>query len=99
MGTCRYCGATIALHGTPAAASPPFAHVHVADPGAAVFLEHPGDNKIEIIKVIRQFTGLGLREAKELCERAPCVVADWPGDRLKQGDFRNALARAGARVR
>jgi regulator of protease activity HflC (stomatin/prohibitin superfamily) len=33
-----------------------------------------GPNKIQVIKVVRQFTGLGLKEAKDLVEHAPCVV-------------------------
>ena len=50
-----------------------------ADAGAAaeeksefdVVLEGFGDNKIAVIKVVRELTGLGLKEAKELVEGAP----------------------------
>lgn len=41
-----------------------------------VYLRSYGDYKIPCIKVIRQYTGLGLKEAKELVERAPCVVLE-----------------------
>ena len=34
------------------------------------------DNKIAAIKVVRAITGLGLKEAKELVEKAPVVVKD-----------------------
>jgi large subunit ribosomal protein L7/L12 len=66
-------------------------------PGA-LRLETTGHNKIEVIKAIREHTGLGLKDAKELCERAPCVVAEW-SDPARLQRFREALARAGARVR
>ena len=36
-----------------------------------VVLEGFGDNKIAVIKVVREITGLGLKEAKELVEGAP----------------------------
>ncbi len=35
-----------------------------------------GDNKISVIKAVRQITGLGLKEAKELVESAPCTVKE-----------------------
>lgn len=45
----------------------------------SVILEAVGDKKIEVIKVVRAITGLGLKEAKELVESAPKEVkADVP---------------------
>lgn len=38
--------------------------------------EVPADKKIAIIKVVREITGLGLKEAKELVEGAPKVLKD-----------------------
>jgi large subunit ribosomal protein L7/L12 len=38
--------------------------------------EVPADKKIAILKVVRGITGLGLKEAKELVEAAPKVVAE-----------------------
>jgi len=35
-----------------------------------------GDNKVNVIKVIREVTGLGLKEAKDLVEAAPSVVKE-----------------------
>jgi large subunit ribosomal protein L7/L12 len=61
-------------------------------------LEDAGQNKIMVIKVIREHTGAGLKEAKDLCDGAPCVVAEW-NDPARLQRFREALARAGARVR
>lgn len=41
-----------------------------------VILKSYGDKKIQVIKVIRQFTELGLKNAKELVESAPAVVKE-----------------------
>ena len=38
--------------------------------------EYPSDKKIAIIKVVREVTGLGLKEAKELVEGAPKVLKE-----------------------
>ena len=35
-----------------------------------------GDKKIQVIKVVREITGLGLKEAKELVDKAPSAVKD-----------------------
>ena len=40
----------------------------------AVFLSAAGDKKINVIKEVRAFTGLGLKEAKDLVEAAPKEV-------------------------
>ena len=39
-----------------------------------VILVHPGDKKIQVIKIIRDLTGLGLKEAKEIADTAPKAV-------------------------
>ena len=36
--------------------------------------EYPADKKVTVIKVIREITGLGLKEAKDLVEGAPSTV-------------------------
>ena len=41
-----------------------------------VVLSAVGDKKIQVIKVIRQITGLGLKEAKELVDSAPSTVKE-----------------------
>lgn len=41
-----------------------------------VVLKSAGDKKIQVIKVVRAATGLGLKEAKDLVEGAPKVVKD-----------------------
>ncbi len=42
----------------------------------AVMLTGVGDKKIQVIKVVRAITGLGLKEAKDLVESAPCAVKE-----------------------
>ena len=41
-----------------------------------VVLENAGSNKIAVIKVVREMTGLGLKEAKDLVEGAPKAVKE-----------------------
>jgi len=38
--------------------------------------EYPADKKVGVIKVVRELTGLGLKEAKDLVEGAPALVKD-----------------------
>ena len=45
-------------------------------PNDLLLAEVPADKKIAILKVVRGITGLGLKEAKELVEAAPKVVAE-----------------------
>ena len=62
-----------------------------------VVLEGFGDNKIAVIKVVRELTSLGLKEAKEVVETAPKAVLD----RAKKEDAEAAkekLEAAGAAV-
>ncbi|WP_390885249.1 50S ribosomal protein L7/L12 [Cryptobacterium curtum] len=76
-----------------------------ADAGAAaeeksefdVVLEGFGDNKIAVIKVVRELTGLGLKEAKELVEGAPRAIKE--GVAKEQADeMKGKLEEAGAAV-
>ena len=41
-----------------------------------VVLEGVGDKKIQVIKVVRELTGLGLKEAKEVVDGAPSTVKE-----------------------
>ncbi len=41
-----------------------------------VIITGPGDKKIQVIKVVRELTGLGLKEAKELVDGAPNPVKE-----------------------
>jgi large subunit ribosomal protein L7/L12 len=41
-----------------------------------VILKGSGDKKIQVIKVVRELTGLGLKDAKDLVEAAPKAVKE-----------------------
>jgi large subunit ribosomal protein L7/L12 len=41
-----------------------------------VLKEYPADKKVTVIKVVRELTGLGLKEAKDLVEGVPATVKD-----------------------
>ena len=41
-----------------------------------LFLASAGDQKIKVIKVVREITGLGLKEAKELVDNAPKAIKE-----------------------
>jgi len=43
---------------------------------AVTLKEYPADKKVTVIKVIREITGLGLKEAKDLVEGVPSLVKD-----------------------
>ena len=63
----------------------------------SVILEAAGEKKIEVIKVVRAITGLGLKEAKDLVEGAPKEVkADVSKDEANK--LKAELEVAGAKV-
>ena len=62
-----------------------------------VVLEGFGDNKIAVIKAVREITGLGLKEAKELVESAPAPVQEGVA-KDKAEEIKSALEDAGAAV-
>jgi large subunit ribosomal protein L7/L12 len=42
----------------------------------SVFLKDAGPNKIAVLKEVRAITGLGLKEAKDLVDAAPCAIKE-----------------------
>ena len=62
-----------------------------------VVLEGFGDNKIAVIKVVRELTGLGLKEAKDLVEAAPKAVLEAVA-KDKADEAEGKLKEAGAAV-
>ena len=62
-----------------------------------VVLEGFGDNKIAVIKVVREITGLGLKEAKEVVEGAPKAVVEGVA-KDKAEEVKAQLEGAGAAV-
>ena len=89
-----------------AAAAPAAAAGGHAGPAAAaaeektdftVFLASAGGNKINVIKVVRELTGLGLKEAKDLVEAAPKAVKDGVA-KAQAEEMKKKLVEAGATV-
>ena len=62
-----------------------------------VVLEGFGDNKIAVIKVVREITSLGLKEAKELVEGAPTPIQEGVA-KDKAEEIKAKLEEAGAAV-
>ncbi len=93
--------------GVKAAAAAPAAAAGHAAPAAgaadaektefAVVLAGAGANKINVIKVVRELTGLGLKEAKDLVEAAPKPVKEGLTKAAAE-EMKKKLAEAGATV-
>ena len=62
-----------------------------------VELTEVGPNKIKVIKVIREITGLGLKESKDLVEAAPKVVKE-AAPKADADDLKAKLEAEGAKV-
>ena len=76
-----------------------------ADAGAAaeektefdVVITDAGDKKINVIKVVRGLTGLGLKEAKDATENVPSTIKEGV-DKETAEDAKKQLEEAGAKV-
>jgi len=89
---------------------PAAAAVAVAGPAAAaegpveeeqtefdVILKHPGQSKLAVVKLVKELTSLGLKEAKELVDSAPKAIKE--GVSKDEADaLANQLQEAGAEV-
>ena len=62
-----------------------------------VVLAEAGDKKVNVIKAVRELTGLGLKEAKEKVDTAPQVVAEGLSKEAAE-DAKKKLEEAGAKV-
>ena len=62
-----------------------------------VVLSATGDKKIQVIKVVRELTGLGLKEAKDLVDGAPKAVKE-KISKAEAGDMKKKLEEVGATV-
>ena len=88
--------------GVTAAAPVAAAAAGAADAGAAkdsfdVELTSAGDKKVGVIKVVRDITGLGLKEAKELVDGAPALVKEGVAT-AEAEEIKAKLEEAGASV-
>ena len=62
-----------------------------------VELTEVGPNKVKVIKVVREVTGLGLKEAKDLVDGAPKVLKE-AADKATADDIKAKLEGEGAKV-
>ena len=62
-----------------------------------VELTEVGPNKVKVIKVVREATGLGLKEAKDLVDGAPKIVKE-QADKATADDIKAKLEAEGAKV-
>ena len=62
-----------------------------------VELTEAGANKVKVIKVVREITGLGLKEAKELVDNAPKVIKEG-ASKEEAEDIKTKLEAEGAKA-
>lgn len=62
-----------------------------------IFLADAGDKKVNVIKAVRELTGLGLKEAKAVVDGAPGVVKEGASKEEAEA-AKKALEEAGAKV-
>jgi large subunit ribosomal protein L7/L12 len=62
-----------------------------------VLKEYPAEKKVTVIKVVREVTGLGLKEAKDLVEGAPSTVKEGV-NKADSEKIKKSLEDAGAKV-
>jgi large subunit ribosomal protein L7/L12 len=62
-----------------------------------VVLQAVGDKKIQVIKVVRELTGLGLKEAKDLVDGAPSTVKE-SASKTEAADMKAKLEEVGATI-
>ena len=62
-----------------------------------VELTEAGDQKVKVIKAVREITGLGLKEAKDLVDGAPKVVKE-QASKEEAEDIKKKLEEVGAKI-
>jgi large subunit ribosomal protein L7/L12 len=92
-------GVTAAVAAAPAAAGGGAAAAAPAEEKTefTVVLAAIGEKKVEVIKAVREITGLGLKEAKDLVEGAPQPVKEGV-NKADSESFKKKLEAAGAKV-
>jgi large subunit ribosomal protein L7/L12 len=78
-------------------AAAPAAAVEAQTEFTVILKEYPADKKVGVIKVIRELTGLGLKEAKDLVEGVPSTVKEGVNKADSDG-MKKKLEEAGAKV-
>ncbi len=86
--------AAVAVAGPAAVAAPAAVEQTEFD----IILEAAGENKVNVIKAVRQLTGLGLKEAKDAVEAAPFTLKE-AANKADVELFKKTLEEAGAKVK
>jgi large subunit ribosomal protein L7/L12 len=91
--------APVAFAAAPGAAAPGAAAAPAEEQTefSVTLKEYPADKKVTVIKVIREITGLGLKEAKDLVEGVPSLVKEGVAKADVEG-MKKKLEEAGAKV-
>ena len=89
--------APVAVAAGPATAGPAVAAPAEEKTEFNVELKESGANKINVIKVVREITGLGLKEAKDLVEGAPKTLKEGVS-KADADEMKKKLEEAGAKV-
>src|SRR3954471_24200013 len=89
--------APVALAAAPAAGAAAAAPVEEKTEFTVTLKEYPADKKVTVIKVIREITGLGLKEAKDLVEGVPSLVKEGV-NKADSDAMKKKLEDAGAKV-
>ncbi|MCU0485401.1 MAG: 50S ribosomal protein L7/L12 [Anaerolineales bacterium] len=89
--------ASVAVSAAPVAAAAAAAEPVEEQTEFAVIIKDPGAKKIDVIKVVRQLTSLGLKEAKEVAETAGSKVMEAVSKEVA-ADAKKKLEEAGATV-
>src|SRR3977135_4362622 len=89
--------APMAFAAAPGGAAAAAAPVEEQTEFAVTLKEYPADKKVTVIKVIREITGLGLKEAKDLVEGVPSTVKE-SVNKADSETMKKKLEDAGAKV-
>src|SRR3954470_8732276 len=89
--------APVAIAAGPAAGAAAAAPAEEQTEFAVTLKEYPADKKVTVIKVIRELTGLGLKEAKDLVEGVPSLVKEGVA-KADVETMKKKLEDAGAKV-
>jgi large subunit ribosomal protein L7/L12 len=89
--------APVAMAAAPGAGGAAAAPVEEKTEFTVVLKEYPADKKVTVIKVVRELTGLGLKEAKDLVEAVPGTVKEGV-TKADSETMKKKLEDAGAKV-
>jgi large subunit ribosomal protein L7/L12 len=89
--------APVAVAAVAAGGAAPAAAVEEQTEFSVTLKEYPADKKVTVIKVVREITGLGLKEAKDLVEGVPALVKDAVA-KAEVEVIKKKLEEAGAKV-